>query len=378
MVSTDSRPFPLTLLSQPIAERLAYFQHITVPHQKLRRALTTLLMNIEAPLDLSVFFVVGPAGVGKTTLRRRAEKLLLEGALPTMSHVSSWLPVAAIEAVPAEKGTFSYKDYYLRVLEALNPLHPQERKEGEDIDLRVNSSLYYYPGFQGKNPDTLRRILEQAMKRHQLKAFMIDEAQHLVMVAGGKQMLHQMNWLKSMANLTETIHVLFGTYDLLNCCTLSGQVSRRSDDIHLARYLPEESEDIEEFRRVIQTFQEHLPLLEEPNLIQYQDYLLDYSIGCVGILNTWLTKSLRMALAEEAKTLDLQHLQQNEYSSARRKQIQHEAESGEKRWQKQMTKGRAVKNELTDSTNHKPASASPHPGQRLAKRDPVGANPHAS
>jgi AAA domain len=295
-----------------------------------------------------------------------------------MSHVSSWLPVAAIEAVPAEKGTFSYKDYYLRVLEALNPLHPQERKEGEDIDSQVNSSLYYYPGFQGKNPDTLRRILEQAMKRHQLKAFMIDEAQHLVMVAGGKQMLHQMNWLKSMANLTETIHVLFGTYDLLNCCTLSGQVSRRSDDIHLARYLPEESEDIEEFRRVIQTFQEHLPLLEEPNLIQYQDYLLDYSIGCVGILNTWLTKSLRMALAEEAKTLDLQHLQQNEYSSARRKQIQHEAESGEKRWQKQMTKGRAVKNELTDSTNHKLASASPHPGQRLAKRDPVGANPHAS
>jgi hypothetical protein len=322
MVSANSRPFPATLLEQTTSERLAYFQHITVPHQKLRVALATLLMNVEAPIDLSVFFVVGPAGVGKTTLRRRAEKLLLESALSTMPHAPGQFPVAAIEAVPAEKGTFSYKDYYLRVLETLNPLQPQERMVGRDIDSQANRAPYYYPGFQGKHPDTLRRILEQAMKRHQLKAFMIDEAQHLVLVAGGKQMLHQMDWLKSIANLTETIHVLFGTYDLLNCCTLSGQVSRRSDDIHLARYLPEQSEDVEEFRRVIQTFQEHLPLPEEPNLMQHQDYLLDYSIGCVGILNTWLTKALRMALAEGAKTLHLHHLQQNEYSLARRKQIQ--------------------------------------------------------
>ncbi|MGI0484870.1 AAA family ATPase [Pantanalinema rosaneae CENA516] len=378
MVSADSRPFPTTLLEQTPVERLSYFQRITVPHQKLRVALATLLMNIESPIDLSVFFVVGPAGVGKTTLRRRAERLLLESVLPTMLHSPSQLPVAGIEAVPAEKGTFSYKDYYLRVLEALNPLQSQAKMVGDDMESQVNKAPYYYPGFQGKQPETLRRILEQAMKRYQLKAFMIDEAQHLVLVAGGKQMLHQMDWLKSIANLSETIHVLFGTYDLLNCCTLSGQVSRRSDDIHLARYLPEQSEDLEEFRRVIQTFQEHLPLLEEPNLMQYQDYLLEYSIGCVGILNTWLTKALRMALAEDAKTLHLQHLQQNEYSSARRKQIRQEAESGEKRWQKQMTQGRVTKPELADSANlaHPPASL--RPGQRQAKRDPVGATPHAS
>jgi hypothetical protein len=295
MVSIDSRSFPSKLLEQKTTERLAYFQSITVPHQKLRMALANLLLNIEAPVDLSVFFVVGPAGVGKTTLRRRTEKLLLESALPTMLNVPNQLQVAAIEAVPAEKGVFSYKDYYLRALDALSPFQSQT----DYIDVQAKSASYYYPGFQGKHPETLRRILEQSMKRHRLKAFMIDEAQHLVMVAGGKQMLHQMDWLKSIANLTETIHVLFGTYDLLNCCTLSGQVSRRSADIHLARYFSEQSEDVEEFRRVIQTFQEHLPLLEEPNLMQHQDYLLDYSIGCVGILNAWLTKALRMALSEE-------------------------------------------------------------------------------
>lgn len=374
MVSIDSRSFPSKLLEQKTTERLAYFQSITVPHQKLRMALANLLLNIEAPVDLSVFFVVGPAGVGKTTLRRRTEKLLLESALPTMLNVLNQLQVAAIEAVPAEKGVFSYKDYYLRALDALNPFQSQT----DYIDVQAKSASYYYPGFQGKHPETLRRILEHSMKRHRIKAFMIDEAQHLVMVAGGRQMLHQMDWLKSIANLTETIHVLFGTYDLLNCCTLSGQVSRRSADIHLARYFSEQSEDVEEFRRVIQTFQEHLPMLEEPNLMQHQDYLLDYSIGCVGILNAWLTKALRMALAEGAKTILLNHLQQNEYSSARRKQIQQEAESGEKRWQKQTFPEIAIKSELVDISNQHQSSASPRPGQRQAKRDPIGVTSHES
>ena len=56
----------------------------------------------------------------------------------------------------------------------------------------------------------------------QLKAFTVDEAQHLLMISGGHQMLQQMNWIKSIANLTGTIHILFGTYELLNCPTLNG------------------------------------------------------------------------------------------------------------------------------------------------------------
>jgi hypothetical protein len=377
MVSSDSRPFPTSLLEQSTAEQLAYFQRITIPHEKLRAALATLMMNIEAPIDLSVFFVVGPAGVGKTTLRRRAERLLLEKALASLPRSFGQLPVATIEAIPTEHGTFSYKDYYLRALDALNPLY-QEYENEAILQAHTNREFYYYSGFQGKHPDTLRRILEQAIKRYQIKAFMIDEAQHLILVAGGKQMLHQMDWLKSIANLTETIHILFGTYDLLNCCTLSGQVSRRSEDIHLARYRPDRAEDVEEFRRVIQTFQAHLPLPQESNLMQHQDYLLEYSIGCVGILKTWLTKALRMALTIDAKTLEFHHLQQNEFSSSRRKQIQQEAESGEKRWLSQMSPGNSAKTKPRERVNPNPASGSPRPGQRRAKRDPIGVEPHAS
>jgi hypothetical protein len=60
--------------------------------------------------------------------------------------------------------------------------------------------------------------------------------------------------------------ILFGTYELLNCSTLNGQVGRRSEDIHLTPYQLDEAEDVTEFIRVIRTLEKHLPLEEEPYL----------------------------------------------------------------------------------------------------------------
>lgn len=378
MVDANARAFPLALLEQSVPERLVYFQDVTIPHKKLRAALDALLINIETPIDLSVSFVVGPAGVGKTTLRQRIEKLLLERALSNKTLATGHLPIASVEAIPAEHGRFIYKDYYLRALKALHVPLIQGVSQREEESPTIHTASYYSQAMQSKRSDTLRRILEQVLKQHRLKALMIDEAQHLVLVAGGKQMLHQMDWLKSIANVTETIHVLFGTYELLNCCSLSGQVSRRSDDIHLERYHQEQSEDVEEFGRIIQTFQEHLPLPKETNLMQYQDYLMDYSMGCVGILSTWLAKALRTALLAEAHALDFQYLQQNEYPPTRRKQILREAQSGEKQWHKQIAKGRSRKDDLSTNERKKQTQSGARPGQRLAKRDPVGNQDHAS
>ena len=96
---------------------------------------------------------------------------------------------------------------------------------------------------------------------------MVDEAQHLLMMSGGKQMLHQMNWLKSIANLTGTVHILWGTDELLNCSTLNGQVGRRSEDIHLTPYEADQTEDKSEFIKVIRTLQSHLLLLQTKVLV---------------------------------------------------------------------------------------------------------------
>ena len=376
---TYQRPFPPTLLEQSSAQRLSYFKSIIVPHQRLRQAVDSLLLNIQEPTDISVFFVVGPAGVGKTTLRLRVEKLLLESSSSSMLAYPCQIPVAGVEAIPAERGNFSYKDYYLRVLESLDNIWLNSLLANKNLNLQTKEP-YQSAYFQRKNSDVVRRALEKVMQHHQLMALMIDEAQHLLLMAGGRQMLQQMNWIKSIANVTGTVHILFGTYDLLNCCTLSGQVSRRSDDVHLSRYSTDKQEDITEFIRIIQTFQMHLPLHEQINLAQRYEYLMDRSIGCTGILKTWLTKALRAALAEESKTLSWKQIQQSEYSPARCKQIREEAEAGERRWRNEVASEVEVKSKLShEAQDGTKSTTKKRPvGQRRPKRDPVGANSHVS
>ncbi|MBD2731461.1 ATP-binding protein [Nostoc sp. FACHB-892] len=368
------RPFLQELLTKSSTERLDYFHNITVGHLRLRQALDALLINLQQQTDICVLFVVGPAGVGKTTLRLRAEKLLLEEALTSMSHNTCQIPVAGIEAIPAEGGKFNYKDYYLRVLESLEQLSVTLSTTNSKPNFQ-NHAIASTTYFASKSSDIVRRALEQAMRHHQMTALMVDEAQHLLMLAGGKQMLHQMNWIKSIANITGTVHILFGTYDLLNCCRLSGQVSRRSEDIHLPRYCSDSKEDVTEFIRILQTFQTHLPLIEEPSLVEKYEYILDYSLGCIGILKTWLTRALRTALADNASTLSWKHIQHNEYSSSRREQIQQEAKAGEQRWRNEV--GNQIQTQietLAPEDLSQPPVKRGRVGKRLAKRDTVGIN----
>ena len=88
---------------------------------------------------------------------------------------------------------------------------------------------------------------------------MIDEAQHLGKIPSGRRLLDQLDVIKSIANQTKTVHVLFGTYDLLAFRNLNGQLSRRSIDVHLARYRAEDSEDRQTFINVVQSFEKELP-----------------------------------------------------------------------------------------------------------------------
>jgi AAA domain len=371
MAMTESSCFPPSLLEQPPAAKLHYFKGVTVPHHHLQSALNQLLLHLQEPADISVLFIVGPTGVGKTTLRLRAEKVLAEEYLSTLLDNPGQIAVAAMEVVASEQSKFSHRDYYIRALEAIG-----------EILANYKSSYGIHttpdPIHTSKSSAALRRALENVLRCRQVKTFMIDEAQHLLMTAGAHQMLQQMNWIKSIANITNTTHALFGTYDLLNCCRLSGQLSRRSDDVHIPRYRGDIQADVTEFVRVVQTFQRHLPLEQEPQLEQWYEYLLEYSIGCVGILNTWLIRAFRNALVEDAKTLTLKHLQQTAYSAPRRQQLQEEAEAGERRLQE--SKSSIVISTVLPTDQPRPArqSRQGRVGKRHPKRDPVGVKPNVN
>lgn len=294
--------FPQSLLEQSIDDRLAYFEGITIAHPKLKEANQKLMASIMEPCGSPIILVYGPSGVGKSTLCKRVSQRIIESSKKNLVEDKGHIPVVSTEIIVPSFGKFDWKDYYIRCLQMLKDPACERR----------NINLFDYPMIQKdhRSESELRRTLENCCVYRDPKAFLIDEAQHLSMIASGRKLGDQINYIKSLASTTKVIHVLFGTYELLPFRNLSGQLSRRSIDVHFPRYQADNDNDAKEFCQVIYTFQKKMPLQEEPNLIEHWEYLYERSVGCVGTLKLWLNKSLQMALDEGAKTVTIKHLEE--------------------------------------------------------------------
>jgi len=119
-----------------------------------------------------------------------------------------------------------------------------------------------------------------------------DEAQHLTMVVGAKTSQQQQEYIKSLANLSGTFVVLAGTFDVLKLLPRNGQLAARMLPIHLARYRAEDPNGWRTFREVVLTFQQSLPLPEQPSLLENAELLYAGSLGVVGLLKCWLNRAL--------------------------------------------------------------------------------------
>jgi hypothetical protein len=302
-----SDAFPPDLLACPTGARLTYFVDKVVAHPRLKEAHQALWDALHQPTGASLILVCGPTGVGKTTLRRRVERQLIEEALPALEQDPGRFPVVSLEAVASESGQFNWKDYYIRALTALEePLVPHKI---DDAPGAVRRDRRGQPETWRAAAPALRRALEQALLQRRPAAFLIDEAQHLGKMASGRRLLDQMDTLKSLAALTGTVHVLIGTYELLALVDLSAQLSRRSVEIHFGRYQAESAADRLAFRSVLLTFQRHLPLAGEPDLMVWWEYLYERSVGCVGVLKSWLNRALAAALEDGGTRLSRRQLE---------------------------------------------------------------------
>ena len=319
--------FSRALLEQPADARMAYFRSFTIAHPRLKEADLALRKAIEDPAGLSLVFVYGPTGVGKTTLRLRIEKHLTQALLEVLQQDPGRIPVVSVEAV-ADAGQFSWKDYYRRALIAM-----EEPLLDRKISYRVRSVFRDGTGRFDFAPHAIglemRYALESALLYRRPAAFLIDEAQHLTKMRSGRKLQDQLDSIKSLANLTKTIHVLVGTYELLPFRNLSGQLSRRSVDIHFPRYRADRREDYAAFQSVLFTFQRHLPLVGETDLIKDFDFCYERSIGCVGVLKEWLTRALAMALSQDSPQLTRRILEQTAWSVSQCQRMAKEAIEGE-------------------------------------------------
>jgi hypothetical protein len=370
------------LLHAPVAQRLAHFESYTIAHPRLREVSELLLRTIAEPAGASFVFIYGASGVGKTTLRRRLEQKLTEAALTRVLLEPGRIPVAGIEAIAADAKNFDWKNFYVRSLMALD-----EPSINHKVDYGTNGVYRNLLGELVIEPKTvnanLRIALENALRHRKPDIFFIDEAQHLGKLASGRKLQDQMDSLKSLANITGVLHGLLGTYELLSFRNLSGQLMRRSIDIHFRRYCASDPDDVKAFKSTLLSFQRQMPVREMPDLVGNWEYCYERSLGCIGTLKDWLTKALKDALDEDANTVTLKHLENRAWSAFKCRGMLKEIVEGEKQLNEEESDVRSLRLALgLDAFGSNPSDEPPSTksvggakqrvGQRKPKRDAIG------
>lgn len=131
----------------------------------------------------------------------------------------------------------------------------------------------------------LRLILEEALNKRGTRVVVIDEAATL---ASYGHSLPAMTVIRSLANSTNTKWVLVGSFDLYDVIESSGQLARRTTLLNMERYHLDEAQDRVAFRKVVFDLQVKWPCSQRPNFSAISDYLLESSLGCVGLLKTFM------------------------------------------------------------------------------------------
>ena len=240
-------------------QKLQAFERFTMSHPRLMQVKDRLISAIDGAAPGSLVLVIGPTGVGKTTLRLKGEQVLTAEKMPSLRNDPGRLPFVSIEAMASLTGSFNWRDHFTRMLLGMNEPMIADKLNGQRLGEPRGANGRFTPGPRAAGFE-LQYAVEQALCHRRPAAVFIDEAQHLGRITSGRKLSDQLDVIKSMANRTETVHVLFGTYELLAFRNLSGQLSRRCLDVHFARYSAESKEDLEIFKNVLLTFQNQLPI----------------------------------------------------------------------------------------------------------------------
>ncbi len=298
--NSELQSFPIEFLDRSIQERIDYFTGHTMAHPHLKKAYQNILDAIYKAPGTSLIFVVGPTGVGKSTLLHRMEQKIIERNLADLEIDRGKIPIFGVESKSPELSQFEWKDFYIRLLEAINePL----------IDKKI---VYHDKSVNRSNSKSQWRLaVESALKNRRPDAFYIDEAHHLAQLSSGQKLKDQPEVLKSLANLGKVKIIPAGTYDLLQLTDLGDQLCRRTKIVHFPRYRASVEDEREKFKSIVNALQIQLPLQTQPDLVGSWEFLYERSLGCVGILKDWLSETLYDALTKKkpATTISIKDLE---------------------------------------------------------------------
>lgn len=304
----DQGKFPRELLKQTVKERMEYFKSRPIGHTKIKAVADELLRLIREPGDAEVIHLIGPTGVGKSTVMMYVIKMLFEAGLPELGRNPGKVPAGYVVARNPEKGAYDWKEHYVSTMLALDEVLikqkiylPEPGPRNDDDRARIVE--------RAGGPGALRRATESTLRNRIMFGFFVDEAQYMTKNKSGVGLENQADTIRSIAFESKTLHILVGTYALRLLRNLNGQLGRRSHTVHFERYRTEGVSDeegrknAESFTEAFLSLQDLLPLERTPDLTRHIEFCFSRCVGCVGHLKSWFTRSLDMTLEDKLDTI---------------------------------------------------------------------------
>ena len=315
------------LLSKSNEERIAYFEAYTVAHPNLVKAYDKLLEAIRHAPKESIIMMWGPSGVGKSTLIKKLVNTINKENIEQIKNQGQ-IPIIRVELEPPSKGNYNWNDYYRKALrEAEEPMLDKKISYSSALKEGVSGELLWKPSTMGPN---YKESWEKAIYYRNIGIVVLDEAQNLTKISSGRKLEDQLDMIKSIANISQSSHVLVGSYQLTHLRYLNDQVARRTIVVHFPRYRFQNQDDRETFRKILNQLICQIPIEEKPSIAENWQYIYERTIGCIGTLKILLEISFKVALERGMKTISLELIEEFALSARACEKMARIAVQGEK------------------------------------------------
>jgi len=287
-----------------------------IRHTRIRSLIEDINLMLDAGRSSSLLLVCGPTGAGKTTLGNYIVEAELKKHAAEMVADPGLVPAIFVEVLASGEAEFSWRLFYERILIEL---------EGE---LDIPRTAYGVDPETGrvvrpKGPQThrlagLRTAVERSLVKRKTYVIALDEVAHMMQGCSPVKLMNNLNTLKSLSNRCGVQWVLFGSYDLFDLLSLSGQLARRTHVLHFARYRMDNDDDVTAFRACLKKFSEQFGSLKNLDLLPYSEVFHENTLGCIGTLHDvleildckvasrgWSEETLCSALLTEAQVTQI-------------------------------------------------------------------------
>ena len=287
------------------SDPVLWYRGVRLRHPLLDAASVELERVLDPAMPPRIIQLLGPTGVGKTTL------------LDTFKHglAEESAPVVCMTCPPVTAGRKGYdfgRPHWRLLAEAAGGVFPDDHQSPDAVAARLRSGGGRRDG--AANTEEYRLGILEFLRAKRPRAVVLDEAQHMTRVSGARCQADQLDMIKDCIDRTGIPHVLVGTYELQAMVALSDQLARRSRVVHFPPYDLSDKSALDGFQSIFGQLVAALPFSDpERSWSVLQEHLLDVGVGsagCVGVLKDWLGDALQAALAAGVEFVDWERMEQ--------------------------------------------------------------------